>query len=362
MTDIGKFALVVPQEFKVHYDAHPFEITGLLQWARVFKGDVLTINADLSSYDTILTNVSSTENEYISIIRQMNPDAKIVCCFDYGFGIVNDYFLPGFERRIATVMGRADHVFSVNKNQVDWIRLMLESVGVDRPVHYIPHPSDLDNILQFRRPPDRREPDTVAVMWHQYDNYQIQPLLVLKAVERKLKKRLKKVLIGLKVQKMMELGIQTLAAGIPVIGDDHPEPSLRGRPLDPDLPKIVRPVPPGIAWDSVMPYLGVEPWYGMLSGHYAALDLYTVNSIGRFGIDCAGVGIPLVASRMTDSADLLYPFSRVNPLESKDAVRLLAKLLSDTEFYGRVEKTSLKNLRHYGFSESRARMMRMLDA
>jgi len=355
MTDIGKFALVVPQEFKVHYDAHSFEISGLLNWARALGGDVLTINADLSSYDTILTNVSSTENEYISVIRQMNPDANVICCFDYGFDIVNDYFLPGFERRIATVMAR-----SVNKNQVDWVRLMLASVGVEKPVHYIPHPSDIDNIHRYRRPVERREPDAVAVMWHQYDNYQIQPLLVLKAVERKLKRRLKKILIGLKVQKMMELGIQTLAAGIPVIGDDHPEPSLRGRPLDPDLPKIVRPVPPGVAWDSVMPYLGVEPWYGMLSGFYAALDLYTINSIGRFGIDCAGVGVPLIASRMTDSADMLYPFSRVNPLESKDAVRLLTKLLSSSEHYARVEKTALKNLTHYGFSESRARMMRML--
>ena len=354
-----KFALVVPQEFAEHYRAHSFEISGLLNWARALKGDIRTIHEDLTPYDVIMTNVSSTETEYVSVIKQMNPDAKIVVCFDYGFDVVNQYFLPGFEKRIGLIMGRADLLFSVNKNQVEWMRLVLRAAGHDKPVHYIPHPSDVESILKFRRPREHRT-QGVGVMWHQYDNYQAQPLLVLKAVERNLKRKIMKSIIGLKTGKMLELGYKTLSARIPVVSTDHPDPKLHGKPIDPDMPKVVSRVPSGVAWDMAVPYLGVESWYSMLAGYEAVLDLYTVNSIGRFGIDAAGVGVPCVASDKQDSADLLWPFTTVDPFEPTRAIRFLTKLLSDGAFYAHVEKTALKNLSYYSLEASRARMMRVL--
>ena len=350
-----RFCLVVPDEFKRHYEAHSFEISGLLQWAKVFDGDVRTINEDLTAYTHIMTNVSSTESEYISLIRQEVPDATVIACLDYGFSVINQYFLPGFEKRIGVVMSRADHVFSVNRNQVEWMKLVVP----DKPIHYIPHPSDTERIVKFRRPNEQKT-QGVAVMWHQYDNYQAQPLLILKAVEKHLKKRIQKTLIGLPRGKMLELGMATLTAGIPVISDEHPDPTMRGKPIDPDMTKIAGRAPLGTAWDAVMPYLGVEDWYGILSGYTAALDLYTVNSIGRFGIDCAGVGTPLVASDKQDSSKLLWPFTTVDPFEPTRAIQHMAKLLSNTEYYAHAQKTADKNLWHYGFVASKERMMRIL--
>lgn len=350
-----KFALCVPQEFAHHYASHPFEISGLLNWAKVFGGDVRTINEDLTSYTHIMTNVSSTESEYISLIRQEVPDATILACFDYGFSVVNQYFLPGFEKRIGVVMSRADHIFSVNKNQVEWMKLVVP----DKPIHYIPHPSDTERIKQFRRPNEQKT-QGVAVMWHQYDNYQVQPLLILKAVEKRLKKRIQKTLIGIKSGKMLELGMATLSAGIPVISDDHPDPTMRGKPIDPDMTKVAGRAPLGTAWDAVMPYLGVEDWYSILGGYTVALDLYTVNSIGRFGIDCAGVGTPCVASEKQDSAKLLWPFTTVDPFEPTRAIGHLTKLLSNDDYYARTQRTADKNLAYFGFVASKERMMRML--
>lgn len=350
-----RFCLVVPEEFYTHYNQFPFEISGLLNWARVLQGDVRTINAgDLADYDTYMTNVSSTETEYISVLRQLNPAARIIACFDYGFDVVNQYFNE--MSRVKQVMERADIVFSVNKNQVKWMRLLLSK----KETHYIPHPTDIENILKFRREPGERDANAVCAMWHQYDNYQIQMLEVLRAVERKLKRELHKVLVGIKPRIMAEQGIKIPTASMPIISEQYPDADMRGKPLDPGLQQVLIRTPKGIGWDSVMPYLGVDGWYHTLSRYRVALDLYTVNSIGRFGMDCAGVGVPCVASNKQDSSKLLWPFTVVDPYDPEPAVAFVSKLLTNKDFYTKCEDVALRNLRHFGFEESRKRMMEVL--
>lgn len=349
-----KFALLVPEEFATHYRAHSFEISGLLNWARVLNGDILTITEYHGGYDWVMTNVSSTENEYLSFIRQVDPDAKVVACFDYGFDVINQYFST--LQRIKTVMNRADAIFSVNRNQVEWMKVLLP----DRDIHYIPHPADTENMLKFRRPKEQRTMG-VGAMWHQYHDYNLQMLEVLKAVERKLKRTFRKTLIGLKPRIMQERGMKIVSATLPIVPEDHPEVKLRGQPLDPGLPDIVQMMPPGVGWDGVLPYFGVEPWYTFLSQFEVCLDMYTTNSIGRFGIDCAGAGVPLVASDRQDSSKLLFPFTTIDPFVPLPAVNFVAKLLSNPEFYSRVEQIALKNLKHYGFERSKERMMRALE-
>src|SRR3990167_8182953 len=77
-----KFTLIVPSEFAEHYRQHKWEISGLLNWAKVLNGDLLQINEFAGGYDWILLNISSTEPEYISVVKQIDPDAKIVTVFD----------------------------------------------------------------------------------------------------------------------------------------------------------------------------------------------------------------------------------------------------------------------------------------
>ena len=349
-----KFGQVVPAEFKKHHDAHAFEITGLLNWVKVLKGDVLTINEDLTPYDVLLTNVSSTENEYISLIRQENPDATIIACFDYGMEAINTY-LTSVER-IKQVMQRADHVFSVNKNQRAWMKYLLPG----RTIHYMPHPTDVENVKKFRRSENQRGKG-IAVMWHQYDNYQIQSLEVCRGVERELKRTLTKTLIGLKTEYMKQHGIGTVSANIPVILDTHPDPKLRGRPLDPNLPEVVTMAPPGIGWDMVLPYFGVDSWYSLLSEFDLAIDLYTISSMGRFGIDCAGVGIPAVVSDKQDSS-MLYPETTVDPYWPDKAIEAARRLITEDHFRERVMREADKRLHNFGFGESKRRFERIIES
>ena len=348
-----KFALCVPSEFFDHYHSHPFEISGLLQWAKVLKGDVVRIIDDLTPYDTIMLNFSSTENEYGSMIRQVNPDAILIGLFDYGFDVVGSYFVN--LERIKTVMNRCDIIMSVNKNQVSWMKLLLP----DKPIHYIPHPADTENMLKFRR---KKEDRTLGLgsMWHQYSPYDLQMLEVLKAVEKRLKKPIRKTLIGLKPRIMLEKGMKVVSSTMPIVPDDYPDEKMRGQPLDPGLPQIIQNAPPGIGWDGVLPYFGVEPWYNFLSQFEVCLDMYVTNSIGRFGIDCAGVGVPLVASNRQDSSKLLWPFTTVDPFVPGPAIDFVTKLLKDADFYDKTERVAFKSLHHFGFAKSRERMLRVL--
>src|SRR5947199_10091120 len=128
-----KGTLVAPSEFVEHFRSHDFEISGLLGWCYAMGWDIHTINEDLSGYDMFLTNFSSTESEYASVIRQIVPDATIIACFDYGFDVVGQYFVD--LSRIKTVMDRCDILFSVSQNQRDWVKGMFP----DRDIHYIPH-------------------------------------------------------------------------------------------------------------------------------------------------------------------------------------------------------------------------------
>src|SRR3990167_385095 len=352
-----KFALLVPEEFAVHYRQHSFEISGLLNWARVLSGDILMITEYSGGYDWVMTNVSSTESEYISFIKQVDPEAGVICCFDYGFDIINQYFSN--LDRIWTVMNRADVIFSVNKNQKEWIEIALRNRGFDKPIHYIPHPADTENMLKFRR---KKEDRTLGVgaMWHQYSPYDLQMLEVLKAVEKRLKKPIKKTLIGLKPRIMLEKVMKVVSATLPIVPDDYPDEKMGGQPLDPGLPKIIQNAPPGIGWDGVLPYFGVEPWYNFLSQFEVCLDMYVTNSIGRFGIDCAGVGVPLVASNRQDSSKLLWPFTTVDPFVPGPAIDFVTKLLKDADFYDKTERVAFKSLHHFGFAKSRERMLRVL--
>ena len=75
------------------------------------------------------------------------------------------------------------------------------------------------------------------------------------------------------------------------------------------------------------------------------------------------VGVPLVASKKTDSADILYPFTRVDSFRPGEAVAFLAKLLNNSGgFAEKVERTATKNLYHYSFAKSRERMTRILES
>jgi len=349
-----RFCLVVPEEFASHYRSMPFEISGLLNWARVLGGDVKRIDEDLSGYDVFMTNISSTEIEYISVLRMLEPDAKIVACFDYGFDVVNQYFTN--IDRVREVMSRADRVFSVNRNQMEWMRLMLP----DKVVQFVPHPADTENMVKFRRRPDDRDLG-VGAMWHQYDNYQLQGLLVLREVEKRTGLRLNKVFLGAKGKFMAEAGVRVLAASTLVADGQDVPAAERGKPIDPYTDKYVQLVPRGIGWDGVMPYVGVTMWYETLARFRACLDLYTVNSIGRFGIDCAGAAVPLVASNRQDSSAVLWPQTTVDPFEPWGAIRAMCRLLTDPEHYARVEAAAAKALQHYGFARSRERMLRVLD-
>lgn len=345
-----KFVLVVPEEFVSHYRQFEHEIAGLLNWARVLGGDVKMVNEDLNGYDTYMVNISSTETEYISVIRMLEPDARIVACFDYGFDIVNQYFTN--LERIKQVLSRADIIFSVNKNQEKWMKVILP----EKKTYYCPHPADMEAVKKYRKPREARDLG-VAAMWHQYDNYHIQSLEVLKAVERKTKQEVNKCLIGLKGRFMIDHGMVIPSASAPTIENG----AQTGQYVDPDMEKYVQLVPKGVAWDGVLPYVGVNMWYDFLSRFQVTLDLYTINSIGRFGIDCAGVGVPCVASTKQDSAHILWPQTRVNPFEPAGAIDCVARLLTDPVYYDSVVRTANNRMDYYGFKQSKDRMMEILD-
>jgi len=347
-----KYAMVVPKEFKMHYEHTPFEISGLLNWARAMKGDVVTVDDDLSQYDILHCNLSSTEINYPYKCRMENPDAVIVGNLDFAIDVLQQYF-SAIEGEVPTknfpssylldTIKSIDIVLSVEPTQSKWLNMM---VGDVKTIHHVPHPTDVAAVLGYvnKIPPVEHDPTVcnVAVEWHQYEHNHILPLQILNAAQRKLdsagnKITLVRKLMGVKPKFCTEGGIRfPVQSGIKLpafmqdlvaLGMPHliPLHSINGNI------EFINADDGCHYWDDIVPYLAPMEFYQELIKSDVALDLYTIFSLGRFQMDSAICSVPSVVSDRSYSGNRLYPYTSVSLREPGVIVEKLVELISDEE-------------------------------
>ena len=394
------FALVVPAEFKDHYQEsmkdQGFEIAGLLNWAQAMGTPtaIHTIDDDLNSYTHIITNVSSTECEYIPVLQTLYPDKTIIGCLDYSFEILEQYGNSALIHRMITNLAKADFVFSVHPHQQEW----LNAVNSDMNATHIPHPVDIDGVNTFAaKVKEPTGPPRVVLMWHQYDDKYFQGLFLLRQVERELIaegkiESLHITIAGLKPD-ILALGKSPTmvpncrSCGAQGTGLPHPPILSMGVPqIPPERLGIYlgppregfTPTPAGdlflqrglvnltnyghkhFSFDSFVPYTSPAEWMASLKTSALVLDLNAIHSIGRTGIESAALGIPYLGPRCVLSATELFPeicFSLDKPGELKANLK---KLLSNSKYRANVGNMGKRRVKEFGFARAREKMAKML--
>lgn len=90
-------------------------------------------------------------------------------------------------------------------------------------------------------------------------------------------------------------------------------------------------------------------------------DPFTYHSFSRATIDTAALGVPVVGSNRTQSAQICYPHTTIDPYDTKSARELIQRLLNDEEFYKKVVETAKEKSEYYNHTNSKVRYLRALS-
>ncbi len=91
------------------------------------------------------------------------------------------------------------------------------------------------------------------------------------------------------------------------------------------------------------------------------VNLDTRYTWGRYVLDAASLGIPIVTSKSTGHASTLFPQTTLqNGFDISGAVAIGKKLLSDSVFYEEVSLYAKEQIRHYGLETIRSKILTLL--
>jgi hypothetical protein len=347
-----RYGLVAPGEFVDHYRKYRSKLAGLLAWPAAMSGDCISIDEDLTPYDVLHFNISSTELEYIPVAKMQNPDATIVANFDYSMDILAQYFIS--LERVRQIMCTADHVFSVTSAQRAWMEMIL-----GRKVHHIPHPMPVEAAKEVVAKAPKVERKGVGIVWHQYDQAHQLAMEVVKALEKeKGEDRIPRFLLGLKTRWMAQNGIKVMAMGVPT----YMEGPQAGQVIDEHLKQVFIQDPAGANYDGLMPYVDPLTWLETLTHYEVIMDPYRINSIGRVNLDAAIAGTPVVASDRTDTAHTLWGALYANYTQPEQVRKALALVLYGHEVWmNSVVETAQEAVMNYDLEPSKERFIKMLE-
>lgn len=287
--------------------------TGLYQWINVFKGEVKYPRdvVDYNDYDIVQVNMSAQDINLVNTVKsQIRPDSKtkVILNNDYTtelWGMSFEYF-PTLERE----MSGADMIFGTEYFQTT---ALTELAG--KPCYVIPHPADVKRLKSLTKLPTK---NVISTIWRRYDMHSYIPALAVR-----------------------NHGLTTQLLG-------HDERKDRKVYLTTTL------------YDYVFAGTNFFDFCDQMRESKIVYDPFTFHSFSRTSVDTAALGVPVIVSNRTQSGQICYPYTCVDPYDVTKARELITKLLTDEEFYKKVVDTALERVEFYNHDNSRERYLTSL--
>ena len=287
--------------------------TGLYQWINVFKGEVKYPRdvVDYNDYDIVQVNMSAQDLHLVNTIKsQLRPDGKtkLVVNNDYTtemWGLSFEY-PPTVERELTG----ADVLFGTEYYQVT---ALTEISG--RKCYVIPHPADVRRLKSLAPLPKK---DIISTLWRRYDNFSYIPSLAVR-----------------------NQGLTTQLIGF----DKSKDPKVY---LTTTL------------YDHVFAGTNYFDFCDQMRESKIVYDPFTYHSYSRATVDTAALGVAVVGSNRTQSMNVCYPHTTVDPYDVKGTRELLRRLIEDEEFYNLVVETAKEKVEFYNHENSRERYLNAL--
>jgi len=288
--------------------------TGLYQWINVFNGEVKYPRdvVDYNDYDIVQVNMSTQDVQLVNDIKDSlseDSNTKLVLNNDYTTEMWGSAF--GNPSTIAREAKYADMLFGTEYYQVT---ALTELTG--RKVYIIPHPADIKRLKSLPEIPKR---DVISTIWRRYDKHAYIPSLVVR-----------------------NHGLTTQLIGF----DKAQDPKTW---LTTTL------------YDYVFAGTNCFDFQNQMRESRIVYDPFTFHSYNRAIVECAALGVPVVGSNRTQSVNICYPFTKVDPYDVNSARKLIAKLLNDDEFRDKVIKHAREVSEYYNHENSMERYLMALE-
>lgn len=310
-------------------------ITGIYSWGRIFGTDYNRTwlypgqVKDYSQYDIVHVNLYGLTESKTTDIREKigwNTKTKIVANLDYSVELLPR--CKDFEKpyRIARDLNNADMIFATEEHQRDILEHILK-----RKVHLIPHPTATHELKAVSRPIEERltrnihDRPVLLINLHRWDMNSTYPFLAFKPTTTD------------------ELDYEDYVANIDTRGN------ITGSQDEHNRMKIL--------YTNILEPLPYTKFMDFCSMTYAAMDIYTMYSYGRFILDMGCLGVPTVGSDRCASQLRIWPELATNPYDLKKQYDLLKKLRYDADFYKEMIEKGKERVEFYSYERSRKRFL-----
>jgi hypothetical protein len=182
-------------------------------------------------------------------------------------------------------------------------------------VYVIPHPTDIRRLKSLTPLPKK---EIISTIWRRYDNFAYVPSLAVRNH-------------GLRTQ---------------LIGYDKDK--------DPRVWMTTA------MFDDVYAGTNYFEFCDQLRQSRIIYDPFTYHSYSRTTVDTAALGVAVVGSNRTQSSQVCYPLTSIDPYDVAKARELIDKLIKDKEFYDLVIKTAYERCEFYNHSNSKERYLQAL--
>jgi len=287
--------------------------TGLYQWQNVFNGYVRFPRdiKDYNDYDIVQVNLSAQDVPLIGDIRDAigkNSKTKLIVNNDYTTEVWGTSFRG--PTTLAREIRPADMIFGTEYYQVT---ALSELTG--RKCYIIPHPCDVKR-LKLLEPVKQK--NYLTTIWRRYDNFTYIPHLVVR------NHNLITQLIGYDKKVDRSTWLTTTL------------------------------------FDYVLQGTNCFDFWKQMRESKIIYDPFTFHSYNRSIVECAAFGIPVVGSNRTQSINICYPFTKVDPFDVLSARKLIDKLLTDKEFYKKVVEYAKNASEYYNHLNSQEKYLMAL--
>jgi len=302
-----KIAFIAPasnQELCNHGKAwleHSIAGTAYLLDADFWTGTYCVNYPAMEQYDYILINENWEMYQLTIDLRQkLPPKTKVI---GYADGAHQDLtrfpFIPQgmlFIKMLKAVDG--------------FVTLVEDAVGyyslfTDKPVSYLGMPFPYEKVRQFQIPPEQKQEKWIGVAG--------------RLIHTPMKNCIGNLFLAKKAEKVKILFLEPEYNQVKSFLDEN-----------------------GFIFETHH-YITQDEFFKKYSRCYLGLNLDPLGSLGRFSLDLAGMGIPVIGSFVQEHQKKLFPMLTFDPfLEVPRAISAYQKLFSDYNFYNECRNYALK--------------------
>ena len=288
--------------------------TGLYQWLNVFDGEIKLPREvdDYSKYDIIQINMSAQDIHLVRDVKERlgtDTKTKVILNNDYTTEMWQSAF--DYPSTMSREINGADMLFGTEYFQVT---ALSELSG--RKAYIIPHPADVKRLKSIIPIPKK---NILSTIWRRYDNFYWIPHLATR-----------------------NHGMTTQLLG-----------------YDKDVDKKVWVAT--TLFDMVSRGTNYFEFTDQLRESKIVYNPFTFHSYDRTTVDCAALGVPVVGSNRTQSMQICYPETCVDPYDVHTSRYLISRLNEDKAFYDHVVEVARKNVEFYNHLNSKERYLMSLD-